>query len=102
MRIFLIYFLDGDYSVNNPPSKFEKFSKIPHEFTAHLPFIQITANKKIFIDGCEGILEYQDDIVRINTGTFILLVKGRRLYIKCMTATSITLCGYISGVEFLK
>ncbi|MBQ7522628.1 MAG: YabP/YqfC family sporulation protein, partial [Clostridia bacterium] len=47
-------------------------------------------------------LEYQDDIVRINTGTFILLVKGRRLYIKCMTATSITLCGYISGVEFLK
>lgn len=88
--------------MNGKTNKTKNFSKIPKEFTANLPFLEFTSNRKVLIDGSEGILEYQENIIRVNTGRLIVVIHGRGLYIKCMTATSLTVCGYISGVEFLR
>ena len=68
----------------------------------HAPFLQFNSNKEVTLDGCRGILEYQKEIIRVNTGAMIIAFKGRGLNIKCLTASSLEIGGYITAVEFLR
>ncbi len=88
--------------MNDKNNKFGRLSALPKDMAGNTPFLEFTANRSVLIDGCQGILEYQDSIVRINTKKLIVVINGRGLHIKCMTAHSLTICGYISGVEFLR
>ena len=83
-------------------NRFARISSMAKEMIRPLPFMEITANRKLLIDGCKGILEYRTELVKINTGRLILSVAGRGLYIKCMSANALVICGYISGIEFLR
>ena len=60
----------------------------------HAPFLQFNSNKEVTLDGCRGILEYQKEM--------IIAFKGRGLNIKCLTASSLVIGGYITAVEFLR
>ena len=64
------------------------------------PFMQFSSNREVTVDGCKGILEYCTESIRINTGKLIVAFNGRGLNIKCMTETSVVVCGYITSVEF--
>lgn len=66
------------------------------------PYLQFNSNREVTLDGCKGILEYQSEIIRINTGKMVIAFKGRGLNIKCLTATSVVIGGYITLVEFLR
>lgn len=62
---------------------------------------EFISNREVIIEGCKGILEYTAEIVRVSTGGMVIALKGRGLTIKCLTATSITVNGYIKNVEFI-
>lgn len=67
-----------------------------------LPYIEMKSNKEITIEGCKGILEYNDETIRINTmGGMVLVFKGRGLNILCMTASGIIIGGFVLSVEFV-
>ena len=83
-------------------NRFARISSMAKEMIRPMPFMEITTNRKLLIDGCKGILEYRTELVKINTGRLILSVTGRGLYIKCMSANALVICGYISGIEFLR
>lgn len=71
------------------------------EVMGSAPFLQFNSNKEVTLDGCKGILEYQSDIIRVNTGRMVVVFKGRKLNIKCLTVASIVISGYITCVEFI-
>lgn len=62
--------------------------------------IEINGNREIIVEGCTGILEYDTDIVRIKMGRQIACFKGRGLIIKCLTADSLVVTGFLTGIEF--
>lgn len=66
------------------------------------PYLEFSSNKEVILDGCKGILEYQSEIIRINTNKMVVAFKGRGLNIKCLTASSVVISGYITSVEFLR
>lgn len=65
------------------------------------PNIQIFSNKKIIVEGCYGINEYNSDIVRINLPKGQFLIFGRNLEIKNMEDKTVTVCGVLSSFEFV-
>ena len=62
--------------------------------TFELPKEQIT------VENHKGIVEYSEELIRINTGSGIMKLCGRRLAIKTILQEEITITGEITGIEF--
>ncbi len=67
---------------------------------AGLAKIELTGNREISVDGCRGILEYDESIVRLNLGNMIIKITGAGLTIPSMAAEQTTVTGSIASVEF--
>ncbi|MVB10611.1 YabP family protein [Caprobacter fermentans] len=63
--------------------------------------MEINGNTEAVVDGCSGVLEYDSDVVRIRTGKLVVRFTGRGLTIKCLTAESLVVTGFFTGIEFL-
>ncbi|WP_444659666.1 YabP/YqfC family sporulation protein [Caproiciproducens sp. R2] len=63
--------------------------------------MEINGNQEVIVDGCSGVLEYDTEAVRIKTGKLIVRFTGRGLVIKCLTADSLVVTGFLTGIEFL-
>lgn len=63
-------------------------------------YIEMSGNREVCIDGCKGILEYDDALIRISVNHSSVAVKGRNLSIKCLSQDSVVISGIISSVEF--
>ncbi|MEE0858126.1 MAG: YabP/YqfC family sporulation protein [Acutalibacteraceae bacterium] len=81
---------------------FKKLPAFGKEMIGISPYLQFSSNREVTLDGCKGILEYQPEIIRVNTGKMVVAFKGRGLNIKCLTTTSVVIGGYITMVEFLR
>lgn len=62
--------------------------------------MEINSNREAIVEGCSGVLEYDSDIVRVRTGKLTVKFQGRGLAIKCLTADSLVVTGFITGIEF--
>ena len=71
---------------------------IPGQMPTHM---EINGNTEVVLEGCNGVLEYDTDVVRIKTGKLIVRFTGRGLVIQCLTADSLVVTGFITGIEFL-
>lgn len=63
--------------------------------------MEVNGNREAVVEGCGGVLEYGDDVVRVKAGKMVLRFTGRGLEIKCLTADSLVVVGFITGIEFL-
>ena len=63
--------------------------------------MELANNTEAIVEGCTGILEYNADVIRINTEKYVIQFKGRSLTLKCMTQDSIIVNGYFFNIEFL-
>ena len=63
-------------------------------------YMEVKGNQEVVLEGCRGVLEYDTDVVRVRAGRMILRFTGRRLVIKCLTADSLVVQGFITGIEF--
>ena len=80
-------------------SKLAELSK--EEFSDYLlPHIIFNSSKEVLIEGSKGILEYKEDVVRINSGNYILKFKGENLSVLSPTADEISISGEIVSFEF--
>lgn len=64
------------------------------------PRIEIISNKELSIDGCKGIIEYNDFYVRIKINKGEITVFGESLDIPVFDGPAITVCGKIKSIEF--
>jgi sporulation protein YqfC len=70
----------------------------PMKMPTHM---EINGNTEVIVEGCSGVLEYDTDVVRIKTGRLVVRFTGRSLVIKCLTADSLVVTGFVTGIEFL-
>ena len=94
-------------------------NKRPQRFNS-LPmstYMEVKGNHEVVLEGCRGVLEYDTDVggfggrpggfgketgvVRVRAGRMTLRFTGRCLVIRCLTADSLVVEGFITGIEFL-
>ena len=62
--------------------------------------IEITGNTSAVIEGSQGVLEYSDKLIRIGLSGFSVAFIGRKLNLKCISATSLVVDGFFTNIEF--
>ena len=62
--------------------------------------IEMYSNREISVDGCRGILEYNDLYVKLKTREGELMITGKRLNIPVFDGPLITVSGIIDSLEF--
>lgn len=63
--------------------------------------MEINGNREAVVEGCSGVLEYDDTVVRVRTPKQIVRFTGRGLSIRGLTEDALVVTGYITGIEFL-
>ncbi len=67
-----------------------------------IPFhLELNGNREAVVEGCCGVLEYDDGVVRVKTRRQVIRFTGRGLVIRCLTADALVVAGYITGIEFM-
>ena len=62
--------------------------------------ISITGNRHVVIDGCDGVVDYDEEKVILRTGRLTVRIGGRNLRLTSLTANSAVVQGLISGIEY--
>ncbi len=62
--------------------------------------IEMFSNKEINIEGCEKILEYTDDHIKLKLSKGMLLLFGEEFDIETFEGSIIVIKGNISSIEF--
>lgn len=80
--------------------KAAKAMDIPINTLLDLPQIEMTGNREAVVEGCQGIVEYDETSIQLRTKYHILQFTGADLQIKTMTDTSVVVQGMIAGLSF--
>ena len=75
--------------------------KLPVDFMYNLPVIEFTANRQVTVEGSTGVLQYEKEVIRINTNSMVIAFNGRNLSLKCISSTAIVIDGFITSTEFI-
>ena len=62
--------------------------------------MEMVGNQEIIIDGCKGILEYDDGNIRINANKIVINVSGGGLTLTSMNDESLIIKGRINRIDF--
>lgn len=64
------------------------------------PHFEIHANREVIVEGCKSILEYDENVIKLDTGRLIVTFLGHGLSIRCLTPDSLIVDGLITNIEF--
>lgn len=65
------------------------------------PRIEIVGNKRIVVDGCDGIIDYDDEKVSIKLGKMKVDISGKSLKLKVLTVNTAVITGYVRNIEYI-
>lgn len=94
----------GETPAPTPAPKDPKITRIldiPASALNSVPQIELSGNREAVIDGCQGILEYDENVIKLATGKMSIKFTGRELHIKVLTHDSAVVDGFITGIEFI-
>jgi sporulation protein YqfC len=77
------------------------FFEMPQSAMGGGMHIELSGNTEAVVDGCVGVLEYDENIIRLAGKKMSVRFTGRRLQLKVLTHDSAVLEGFILGVEFI-
>lgn len=63
--------------------------------------IELEGNRKAIVQGTRGILEYKDELIRVNLEDFQVHFYGVKLSINCFSQDSLEIKGIIQRVEYV-
>ena len=79
----------------------EETFELPSGALTQAVHLEISGNHRAVVEGCRGILEYEEGVIRLNTGSGVLRFTGTNLSMSCMTEDSAVVVGTILSLEFL-
>jgi len=82
-------------------SKLINAFELPKEVVMNLPLITLIGNEDLTIENFKGILEYSEELLRINTTAGIVRIEGRKLVLKQVTSENIVISGVIDKVGYM-
>ncbi|MCL2056077.1 MAG: YabP/YqfC family sporulation protein [Oscillospiraceae bacterium] len=74
---------------------------IPGSAIGGIAHIEMAENREAVVDGCRGVLQYDDNVVKLATGKMAVKFNGRGLQINVLTRDSAVVTGFITSVEFV-
>lgn len=75
--------------------------ELPLDVALDLPKIILVGNVKINISNHKGIIEYTNELIRINSKIGMIKITGKTLEIKNVLMEEITVNGFIDKVEII-
>jgi sporulation protein YqfC len=92
----------GDENKKKLKEKVAEILELPKEVVMDLPKITMFGDRNLLMENYKGIIEYDDNRIRVNTGRGIIKVTGEKLVIKEITLEDLMIDGDIVSLEFLK
>jgi len=77
-----------------------KMIEIPPSVFPDTPQIELAGNREAVIDGCRGILEYDESNVKVSIGQTYMHFSGEKLLLRCLTGDSVIIEGKIVSITF--
>lgn len=78
----------------------ERNTTLGSSLLAQESHLELCSNRELLVDGCKGIVEYNDTLIRLHIPEGQLKVSGRELQIACMSEDSLIVRGFLSGLEY--
>lgn len=82
--------------------KVTELLELPKEIVLNIPKLTMLGSGDLIIENYKGIIEYDNNRIRVNTGIGIIRITGDRLVIKEITSEDIMVSGEIASLEFIK
>lgn len=73
---------------------------LPQDVVSGYVHIEISGNREVIVEGCEGVLEYGECSISLNTGRLTVRVNGCELTIVSMQNGQAVIKGIITGVDY--
>ena len=80
--------------------KAAKLSSLPEDVVLGMPNVEIRGNSEMWIENYRGLLEYTDQLVRIQTKTGQIRVTGNHLQVDSYTNDDMKITGKIRNIEY--
>jgi sporulation protein YqfC len=68
----------------------------------NVPKMIMVGNSDLVIENYKGVVEYEPERIRLNTGTGVVKITGRMLSIREITSEDVMVSGDIESLEFFK
>jgi sporulation protein YqfC len=75
--------------------------ELPRDIILDVAKVTLVGSSNITVENHKGILEYNEDQIRVNTGSGILVIFGSKLNIKSILQEEITITGTINSVSYV-
>mgnify|MGYP005786447471 CR=1 FL=1 len=75
--------------------------ELPNEIVLNVPLITIIGRSKIVIENFKNIVQYSNEIIKINTSCGVFKVAGKNLFLKELNKNKILIKGTLSQFEFI-
>lgn len=74
--------------------------ELPKDIVLDVAKVILIGNNSVTVENHKGIIEYNEDQIRVNTGSGVLIIKGAKLGIKSIVQEEITITGEIISVTY--
>ncbi len=73
---------------------------LPPDAVAGYAHIELCGNREAIIEGCQGVLEYSDSVIALNTGKLTVRICGCELTIASMQNGQAIIKGIITSLDY--
>jgi sporulation protein YqfC len=80
--------------------KVTELLELPKEVVLNIPKFTMIGSGELIIENYKGVIEYEDEKVRVNTNSGVIKITGEKLVIREITSENIFLNGKIKSLEF--
>lgn len=74
--------------------------ELPPEVLSSMAHFEMSGNREIVVDGCHGVIEYSQEVIKLNLGKLSVRFVGRELELRNLKKDSAIINGYVTAVEF--
>ena len=71
------------------------------QMTINEPKIEMSGNREIVIDGCKGVVEYGENLIKLTLGERVLTLYGSELVIASFDSGIAVINGQIGDISFV-
>lgn len=75
--------------------------RIVTDLFADEPKIEMLGNREMIIDGCKGVVEYDEAIIKLSLGEYVLSLSGDNLLINSFDNSVAIISGQICEISFV-
>lgn len=65
------------------------------------PKLEAVGNREIIVEGCKGISEYSESLIKLNTGSLSMGFKGAEMLIQSFDNSVVVIKGIITEIYFV-